>query len=244
MGMFSSIAGPEARPKDAQDASRQLEALVLKQLLMASGTFKGTDLAGSSIRADLFAEALADAVTKAGGLGLAAQLDGSLPKPTSPAALPGSGATPRAIPQEGGLSAAPRGTPELVGGSSRITSGFGVRPDPFDGHAELHSGVDVGAAEGTPILAASDGLVRRAGPRGGYGFAVEIDHGGGVTTLYGHARELLVEAGETVKKGQAIAKVGHTGSATGAHLHFELRREGRPVDPAQVLKAYGARDEG
>ncbi len=243
MGAFSSIAGPDSGPKDAKEASRQLEALVLKQLLMASGTFKGSDVAGSSIRADLFAEALADAVTKAGGIGLAAQLDGSLPQPTNPAAALVSGATPIPSPQEGGASAVARGAAQLVEGSSRITSGFGIRPDPFDGHSELHSGMDVGAAEGTPILAASDGLVRRAGPRGGYGFAVEIDQGGGVTTLYGHARELLVQAGDTVKKGQAIAKVGHTGLATGSHLHFELRKQGRPVDPAQVLKVYGVRDE-
>jgi murein DD-endopeptidase MepM/ murein hydrolase activator NlpD len=73
---------------------------------------------------------------------------------------------------------------------------------------------------------------------------VEVDHGGGVTTLYGHAQELLVREGETVSQGQAIARVGHTGLATGSHLHFEVRRAGRPVDPGQVLKAYGARDEG
>lgn len=240
MGMFSSIAGPEARPADSREASRQLEALVLKQLLTATGAFKGSDVAGSSVRADLFAEALADAVASAGGLGIAAQLDGSLPTSVAPPSRATLSAPQMGLTHQGDFSNA---APHLVAGSSRITSGYGSRSDPFDGHPEQHSGVDVGAAEGTPILAASGGVVRRAGSRGGYGFAVEIDHGEGVTTLYGHASELLVEEGATVKKGQAIAKVGHTGMATGAHLHFEVRRAGKTVDPSQVLKAYGVRDE-
>lgn len=240
MGAFSSIAGPGARPADSQEASRQLEALVIKQLLNATGAFKGTDVAGSSVRADLFAEALADAVASAGGIGLAAQLDGSLESSSTPPSGLVSGMSHIGHTHQGDFTSE---APHLVAGSSRITSGYGSRSDPFDGHREHHSGVDVGAPEGTPILAASDGVVRRAGPRGGYGFAVEIDHGGDVTTLYGHASELMVREGATVKKGQAIAKVGHTGMATGAHLHFEVRQSGKPVDPRQVLKAYGVRDE-
>jgi murein DD-endopeptidase MepM/ murein hydrolase activator NlpD len=240
MGAFSSIAAPGARPADSQEASRQLEALVIKQLLNATGTFKGNDVAGSSVRADLFAEALADAVANAGGLGLAAQLDGSLESLPRPPSGLGPDDSRRSIPHPGLFTSK---ATHLLAGSSRITSGYGSRSDPFDGHREQHSGVDVGAPEGTPILAASDGVVRRVGPRGGYGFAVEIDHGGGMTTLYGHASELMVEEGATVKKGQAIAKVGHTGMATGAHLHFEVRQSGKPVDPSQVLKAYGVRDE-
>ena len=87
------------------------------------------------------------------------------------------------------------------------------------------------------------GVVKSAGPRGGYGFAVEVDHGNGLTTLYGHASELLVSPGQAVRAGQEIARVGSTGRSTGAHLHFEVRVGGRPVDPGRVLKAYAARVE-
>jgi murein DD-endopeptidase MepM/ murein hydrolase activator NlpD len=242
VALLSSIA-PQANPPDAAEAARQLEALVLKQVLTATGAFKGSDVAGSSLRADLFADALADAVAHAGGLGLAAQLTGQTSQPSPAGAGPGSLPTFNRFPQEGGMVGSGGFSPQLVAGASRITSGFGPRADPFDGHAEVHSGVDFGAREGSPILAARDGVVRSAGPRGGYGFAVEVDHGDGVTTLYGHAQELLVKEGDTVRRGQAIAKVGHTGAATGAHLHFEVRQAGRPVDPGQVLKAYRARDE-
>jgi murein DD-endopeptidase MepM/ murein hydrolase activator NlpD len=84
-------------------------------------------------------------------------------------------------------------------------------------------------------------VVRRASARGGYGAAVEIDHGAGLTTLYAHASEVLVRAGDTVEPGQAIARVGHTGRATGPHLHFEVRLDGAPVDPARALKKYALR---
>jgi murein DD-endopeptidase MepM/ murein hydrolase activator NlpD len=87
------------------------------------------------------------------------------------------------------------------------------------------------------------GVVRSAGPRGGYGNAVEIDHGNGVTTLYGHASELLVQPGQLVHAGEEIARVGSTGRSTGAHLHFEVRVGGRAVDPSKVLKAYASRAE-
>jgi murein DD-endopeptidase MepM/ murein hydrolase activator NlpD len=87
-------------------------------------------------------------------------------------------------------------------------------------------------------------VVLSAGPKGGYGNAVEIDHGHGLVTLYGHARELLVTTGQTVEPGQEIATVGATGRATGPHLHFEVRVAGRPVDPGAALKKYGLRAEG
>jgi murein DD-endopeptidase MepM/ murein hydrolase activator NlpD len=87
-------------------------------------------------------------------------------------------------------------------------------------------------------------VVRRAGERGGYGQALEIDHGDGVVTLYGHASELLVREGDRVDPGQPILRVGSTGRSTGAHLHFEVRVGGRPVDPGRALKIYGLRAEG
>jgi murein DD-endopeptidase MepM/ murein hydrolase activator NlpD len=128
--------------------------------------------------------------------------------------------------------------------AGRITSGYGVRRDPLTGEASTHPGLDVGAPEGTPIRAPVGGVVLSAGPRGGYGNAVEIDHGNGLVTLYGHVSELLVSKGDSVVPGQDIATVGSSGRSTGPHLHFEVRVGGRPVDPGRALKKYGLRAEG
>jgi murein DD-endopeptidase MepM/ murein hydrolase activator NlpD len=124
-----------------------------------------------------------------------------------------------------------------------VSSPFGPRADPFTGRPALHHGVDLAAPEGTEVRAALPGVVRLSGDRGGYGLAVELDHGGGLTTLYGHASEVLVTEGEVVTQGQPIARVGQTGRATGPHLHLEVRQGRRPVDPGRALKAYGARVE-
>lgn len=189
---------------------QQLDGLVIKQLLMASGVFKGSGAAGSALHADLFAEALADAV--AGGNQVALN------------------------PQAGS---------DRLPVAGEITSGFGARIDPFTHTHSDHKGVDLAGAEGTPIAAAGSGVVKSAGVRGGYGNAVEIDHGNGLTTLYAHASELKVQVGEQVTPGQTIATVGHTGRSTGDHLHFEMRVNGRQVDPLKGLKAYARRaDEG
>ena len=109
---------------------------------------------------------------------------------------------------------------------------------------EEHDGIDVAAPSGTPIRAPAAGVVVRAGPRGGYGNSVEIDHGNGVVTLFGHASKLTVNTGDLVTPGQEIAEVGSTGRSTGPHMHFEVRVGGRPVDPARVLKTYAIRAEG
>ena len=116
---------------------------------------------------------------------------------------------------------------------------FGTRIDPIDGTKKFHTGIDLKGPEGIPILSAADGVVRRAGTRGGYGNSIEIDHGNGVSTLYGHASVLNVKPGEEVHRGEEIGEVGHTGRATGPHLHFEVRVEGKPVDPSQPLRRTG-----
>ena len=116
-----------------------------------------------------------------------------------------------------------------------ITSQFGSRFHPVLGYSRFHAGTDFGAATGTPIQAAETGIVIFSGWYGGYGNAVILDHGGGMTTLYAHASRLYVGEGETVKKGDAIAAIGSTGLSTGPHLHFEVRRNGEPVDPMNYL---------
>ncbi len=116
-----------------------------------------------------------------------------------------------------------------------ITSGFGWRMHPVLGYERFHSGLDFGADYGTTIYAAEQGIVIFAGWYGGYGNAVIIDHGGNVTTLYGHTSEFYVSEGQMVQRGQAIAAVGSTGLSTGPHLHFEVRRDGEPTDPLAYL---------
>ncbi len=119
--------------------------------------------------------------------------------------------------------------------AGRITSSFGWRVHPILGSRRFHSGIDFGASQGTPIRAADAGRVLFAGWYGGYGRAVIINHGNGVTTLYGHASRVYVSEGDTVQRGQVIAAVGSTGLSTGPHLHFEVRRDGSPVNPAAYL---------
>ena len=116
-----------------------------------------------------------------------------------------------------------------------ITSPFGPRVHPIFGDVRMHTGIDFGAPEGTPIHAAADGTVVMAGPYGGYGNATVIDHGNGLATLYGHQSQLLVKAGDHVPRGQVIGLVGCTGNCTGPHVHFEVRLNGTPVDPANYL---------
>ncbi len=115
----------------------------------------------------------------------------------------------------------------------RITSGFGPRNIP--GLEGFHAGVDIAVPEGTPVMASADGVVVAAGEHGDYGMTVRISHGAGMETLYGHNSLLLVEPGERVRAGQVIALSGNTGHSTGPHLHFEVRIDGRPVDPAPYL---------
>lgn len=119
--------------------------------------------------------------------------------------------------------------------SGPITSEFGWRTHPIFGTARFHSGLDIGGDYGMPIYAAASGTVIYAGWISGYGNAVIIDHGGGVTTLYGHNDSLNVSEGENVAQGQVIAMCGSTGNSTGPHCHFEVRENGEPVSPYGYL---------
>lgn len=121
---------------------------------------------------------------------------------------------------------------------ARFGSPFGNRMDPFTRHLSFHPGVDLVAMAGTPILAAAGGRVIHAGPQGGYGNAVEIDHGNGLITRYGHASRIVVHEGDLVLPRQHIADIGSTGRSTGPHLHFEVLVNGAPVDPTDYLALF------
>ena len=120
-----------------------------------------------------------------------------------------------------------------------MSSGFGLRTDPFTGRRKRHSGVDFPGKTGTDVIAVAAGVVTVAGWRGGYGKLVQINHGNGYETRYGHNSKLLVKVGERVHKGQLIAAMGSTGRSTGPHVHFEVHHHGKPVNPAAYI--YAAR---
>ncbi|BDW85578.1 DUF5930 domain-containing protein [Roseicyclus marinus] len=124
-----------------------------------------------------------------------------------------------------------------VRGTYRNTSGFGYRTDPFNGGRRLHAGIDFAGARGTNIVAGGDGTVVFAGRQSGYGLMVEIDHGFGITTRYAHMTRLHVSRGERVSRGEHIGDMGCTGRCTGTHLHYEVRRNGNPVNPMTFITA-------
>lgn len=120
-----------------------------------------------------------------------------------------------------------------------VTSGFGVRMDPFLNRPSEHTGTDFRAVAGHPIHATAAGTVVKAGLNGGYGKMVEVDHGNGVTTRYAHMRRILVKVGQQVTTSTVLGQVGSTGRSTGPHLHYEVRVDGEPVNPTRFIKAGG-----
>lgn len=119
---------------------------------------------------------------------------------------------------------------------AQMTSGFGVRSDPFHGRAKQHSGVDLAKPTGTPIYATANGQVGRAGSVGSYGNLVEINHGNGYQTRYAHMHRIFVRPGQIVRRGMKIGEVGSTGRSTGPHLHYEVRYRGKALDPTPFIK--------
>ena len=122
-----------------------------------------------------------------------------------------------------------------VPGYTRITSKYAMRVHPITGQYKLHTGVDIGAPEGVNFIAANDGIVTKAEYNTAYGNMVIISHGGGISTLYAHGSEILVEVGQTVKRGETVLKVGSTGYSTGPHAHFEVRINGVTTDPLPYI---------
>jgi murein DD-endopeptidase MepM/ murein hydrolase activator NlpD len=124
-----------------------------------------------------------------------------------------------------------------INGELEFSSGFGVRLDPFLGVPAMHTGQDIRASTGDSVLATAAGIVVTAGWSGGYGKMVEIRHGNGISTRYGHMSEILVSVGQRIRTGQVIGRVGSTGRSTGPHLHYEVRVDGDAVDPLKFLRA-------
>jgi murein DD-endopeptidase MepM/ murein hydrolase activator NlpD len=160
------------------------------------------------------------------------------------------GENPAATAETAPAEAAPAGAPEVqtfpaptgsgtltLPVAGPVTSPFGPRTSPTTGAKEFHEGIDIGAAQGTPIRAAASGTVTFAGQMSGYGNIVIVQHAGGLQTRYAHQSAMSVTAGQTVAAGEVIGAVGATGEATGPHLHFEVRVNGVAVDPAPYLSS-------
>jgi len=117
----------------------------------------------------------------------------------------------------------------------RLSSSYGWRQHPFTGQLSRHDGLDFSAPAGTPVHAAACGMVKKAQYQAGYGYLVDIDHGSGLATRYAHAQSILVKAGQFVGRGDIVAHVGSSGASTGPHLHFEVRRHNKVLDPRLFL---------
>ncbi|MBT2968795.1 MAG: M23 family metallopeptidase [Candidatus Thiodiazotropha sp. (ex Ctena orbiculata)] len=116
-----------------------------------------------------------------------------------------------------------------------ISSYYGMRNDPFSGKRSMHKGMDFAGKDGSEVVAVAAGVVTWSGERYGYGKLIEINHGKGYITRYGHNKEILVEVGDRIKQGQVIARMGSTGRSTGPHVHFEVVRNGRTIDPTRYI---------
>jgi murein DD-endopeptidase MepM/ murein hydrolase activator NlpD len=123
-----------------------------------------------------------------------------------------------------------------------ISSYFGMRNDPFTGKRAMHKGMDFAGKEGSEVVAVAAGVVTWAGERYGYGDLVEINHGKGIVTRYGHNKKILVQVGDRIQQGQVIATMGSSGRSTGPHVHFEVVKNGRAVNPAKYIKSKRTRD--
>ncbi|MCL6472509.1 MAG: peptidoglycan DD-metalloendopeptidase family protein [Firmicutes bacterium] len=154
---------------------------------------------------------------------------------SSPAKATTKEAAKSLSPSAGSVSSRQQTARFIYPASGPITSGFGMRFHPVLGYSRMHTGIDIGVPTGTLVHASASGTVIMAGWMGGYGNAVVISHGGGISTLYGHNSALLVSVGQYVSQGQVIARSGSTGLSTGPHLHFEIRLNGTPVDPMKYL---------
>jgi murein DD-endopeptidase MepM/ murein hydrolase activator NlpD len=190
---------------------------------------------GNDTMTDTFDVEFSRYLAKSGGIGIGGMIDRQLSKQLEGSAKTDGTATepaaPIALPASPGAHAA---SPLMMPLESATTSGFGWRKDPLGQGRKFHSGVDLRAAYGTEVPAAAAGDVTFAGDQGGYGTMVVVRHEDGFETRYAHLSSTAVQAGDRVEAGQPLGRVGSTGRSTAPHLHFEVRRHGQQLDPAEV----------
>jgi murein DD-endopeptidase MepM/ murein hydrolase activator NlpD len=250
--------GAAAQPTQAEQAktaAKQLEAFFLRQLLAEARPQGGGGIdggfAGDTFK-QMLDDALADKMSNAGGLGMAtmfqSQLDGSA-RMTSTTHAHGAELAPgmrgpalpfASMPDPTNLGPEVNGAPRFaLPVAGRTSSGYGQRIDPIHHTHSMHNGADFAAPTGTTVGAARGGEVVHAGPAGTYGNLVTVRHEDGFETRYAHLSEVHVKKGDRVETGAHIGAVGSTGHSTGPHLHFEIRKEGKALDPKPYLPLHG-----
>jgi murein DD-endopeptidase MepM/ murein hydrolase activator NlpD len=244
--------GLNGKPQDVKSAAAELSSLFVYQMLAAMRrTVPKSGLLDKGFAHDtylsLFDQEIARHLARRQDLGLTALLQRQLKDPDTDRQLPGRPSTalprPPAALQAGRAiaidayrqQAGPTDGMFMLPVEGQRTSGFGMRMHPIDHAERLHSGMDIAAPAGTPIQAAAAGQVVFSGTQAGYGNVVVIQHAEGYATLYAHNADNLVSVGTPVSQGQPIATVGSTGRSTGPHLHFEVRKDGKRLDPVQFL---------
>jgi murein DD-endopeptidase MepM/ murein hydrolase activator NlpD len=246
------VAGEAPDRRAVEEVAREFEAMLLAQMLQqlrdtlaASEDDEEDGLGlGRQTMAETIDVELARQLSRAGGIGLADELERSLNRFATAGTL-GTAATPVGPARLEG-AAEPVVNPTPVGRTGNTepllmplevpqTSSFGWRADPFHGTRRFHAGVDLKATYGSEVPAAGAGTVAFAGEQGGYGLTVLVDHSNGTQTRYAHLSSVSVKAGEQIAQGALVGRVGNSGRSTGPHLHFEVLVAGRPVDPQQVV---------
>lgn len=226
-----------SKPEDlakVKTLAAQFESMLLSQMLkqMKDSMAPESDSEGfgGAVFADTVNTELSLALTKSGGIGVAESLMKALSRIDE---QPGQSELEAAVTAMPVTTSAPMA---LTGGIAEkaISSDFGWRQDPIHGQARFHAGLDLKVAYGQEVRAASGGVVKFAGEQSGYGTTVVVDHGDGLETRYAHLSSADVRSGAVVTAGQAIARSGNSGRSTGAHLHFEVRQDGQPIDPDRV----------
>jgi murein DD-endopeptidase MepM/ murein hydrolase activator NlpD len=257
----ASTALSDVERKKVAELAHQFESMLMTQMLremrksMLTEDESGAGL-GASAMTDSVDVELGSELSRTGGFGLSdmlikafdRQAAGRRPAAAPTAApvsfapatstVPSAGPSPATV-APAVIPTAPRpgddGQPTAAAApvlpEGQVSSGFGWRTDPFNGHARFHSGTDVKMAYGKDVLSAATGRVSFVGEQSGYGLTVKIDHGNGLETRYAHLSESGLHAGDTVKSGQVIARSGNSGRSTGPHLHFEVLENGKAVAP-------------
>lgn len=225
---LGSFGIPESalHTKDVRKAAQNFEAFFVGYIFQtAYEAIPKSELTeeggmGNEMYHSLFIQETVSKIINSGhGFGLANQLAGKLPNATDVAA-PGQ---------------APQSKQAFELPVARVSSDYGMRVHPISGEQKFHKGVDLAFPMGSPIKSAADGTVIFSGEKGGYGKAIIVKHADGYTTLYAHNSDNLVQVGDRVTRGQVIGTTGHSGYSTGPHLHFELQRSGRAVDPEKYV---------
>lgn len=239
------VSSPGEERAKVQALAQQFESLLLAQMMremkqsMAPESEDEQGL-GGSIMADTFTSELGLALSRAGGVGLSKVLIDGFNK-TLPVDASQATDAVRAADVNTDIEPIVAASRPVARG---VSSEFGWRTDPIDGRHKFHAGTDLRLAYGQDVRAAAAGSVTFAGEQGGYGTTVVVRHRDGLETRYAHLSSLDVLMGDAVEAGQVIARSGNTGRATGPHLHFEVRQNGRPVDPEAVEGLAALEDLG